>query len=62
MSYGTIPLKVTNSFYYIKNSVKPLPYVMLATDINITELDKIEDYEPKGNMNFLENLKKNIKH
>ncbi len=60
MSHEPIPLKVTNSFYYIKNSVKPMPYVMWGNDLCKTDMDT-EKKEPKDNMKFLNNFKKNIK-
>ncbi len=64
MSYEPIPLKVTNSFYYVKNSVKPMPYVMWGNDFFDTDAEietETDNSELKDNTSFLSNLKKNIK-
>jgi len=64
MSLEPIPLKVTNSFYYIKDSVKPKPYVKCINHFGNSdnEVEPKSDNPEKGNhMSFLDRLKKHIK-
>lgn len=59
MSHGPIPLKVTNSFFYVKNSVEPMPCVMLEKDRDEAESEAYKK-EPRDHMKFLNNFIKNI--
>lgn len=61
ISKSVMPLKVTNSFYYVKNSVKPSPYVMWGYDNNEFERKIEMDESKEKHMNFLEKLKSNFK-
>ena len=64
MSHEPIPLKVTNSFYYIKDSVKPKPYVKWINhfDNSNNEVEiELDNSEKEIHMSFLNRLKKHIK-
>lgn len=61
MGKKTIPYTVTNSFFYVKDSADPLPFLTIASDNVNATVNPNEKEEPADHSEFLKQLGKNIR-
>lgn len=62
MGKKTIPYTVTNSFFYVKESAEPLPFMTIAPDKVDHDVILNGKSEPVDHSDFLRQLGKSIKN
>lgn len=62
VSKKNIPYTVTNSFFYVKDSVEPLPFLTIAPNKVNTNTDSSEKSQPIDHSDFLRQLGESIRN